>query len=186
MGEVDIQPVRLETERLVLDLPMRADFEPMVAMWADPHTTRYVGGPRSRNDVWMRLLGLRGGWALLGYGYWTVREKAGGRFVGTMGFADLEPPHPCAPEAGWVFAGWAHGRGYAREALTAALAWFDTTLPGAACHCLIDADNAASRRLAEGHGFAQAGVVRFKAAPTLLLTRQAAAHTPSKSGLSTT
>jgi RimJ/RimL family protein N-acetyltransferase len=167
--------MRIETERLVLDLPGLADFEDFAEMWGDPQTTRFVGGPSGRNDAWTRLLRLCGLWPLLGYGYWAVHEKSGGRFVGVLGFADfqreLEPAHPCAPEAGWVFAGWSHGRGYAREALTAALAWFDASAAAGVCHCLIDPENAASLRLAAAFGFGDATEVAFKDAVTLLLTR---------------
>jgi RimJ/RimL family protein N-acetyltransferase len=168
--------MRIETERVVLDLPALADFEAMAEMWADPQVTRHVGGPRSRNDSWMRLLRHRGLWSLLGYGYWTVREKAGGRFIGNLGFADfhreIAPPAACAPEAGWVFAGWAHGRGFARESLAAALAWFDASAAAGPCHCLIDPGNAASLRLASAFGFSAARHVTFKDEATLLLTRQ--------------
>ena len=170
--------MRIETERLALDLPGRADFEPFAEMWADPETTRFVGGPQGRADAWARLLRLGGLWPLLGYGYWIVREKAGGRFAGTLGFADfhrdLQPPHPCAPEGGWVFARWAHGRGYAREALTAAFAWFDARPAAEICHCLIDPANAASLRLAASFGFSDPRAVIFKQTETLLLTRQPA------------
>lgn len=172
--------MRIETERLVLDLPGLADFEDFAEMWGDPQTTRHVGGPCHRNDIWLRLLRLAGLWPLLGYGYWAVHEKSGGRFVGNLGFADfhreLEPPHPCAPEAGWVFARWAHGRGYAREALTAAFAWFDASAAAGPCHCLIDPENAPSLRLAAAFGFSDARAVIFKDATTLLLTRQSPAR----------
>jgi RimJ/RimL family protein N-acetyltransferase len=184
MNETVFGPVRIETERLVLDGPALEDFEPLVAMWADPETTRHVGGPRSQDDSWLRLLRQRGLWHLLGYGYWTVREKETGRFAGNLGFADyhrdLEPAFDCAPEAGWVFAGWARGRGYAREALGVALAWFDGRF-GGECHCLIDPENDASLRLAALHGFAAPRSVQFKQAPTLLLTRQRPSVAPNMS-----
>ena len=184
MNETLCGPVRIETERLVLDGTSLEDFGPLAAMWADPETTRHVGGPRSETDCWMSLLRYRGLWPLLGYGYWAVREKASGRFAGDLGFADfrrdLEPPLDCAPEAGWVFAGWARGRGYAREALEAALAWFDGRF-GGECHCLIDPQNAASLRLAALHGFASQRSVQFKQAPTLLLTRQRPSVAPNMS-----
>jgi RimJ/RimL family protein N-acetyltransferase len=167
--------MRIETERLVLDVPIAADFEDTAEMWADPQITAFVGGPRSRNESWMHLLSQRGLWPFLGYGYWTVREKAGGRFAGTLGFSDfhreLDPPQVCAPEAGWVFAGWAHGGGYAREALTAALAWFDASAAAGPCHCLVDPENLASLRLAAAFGFSGAREIGFKGTRTLLLTR---------------
>jgi RimJ/RimL family protein N-acetyltransferase len=175
MNEAVNGPVRIETARLVLDGHTLEDFAPLAAMWADAETTRHVGGPRCGNDSWMRLLRYRGGWPLCGYGYWAVRETESGRYVGDLGFADfrraLEPDFDCAPEAGWVFAGWAHGRGYASEALAAALAWLDVNLAGGVCHCLIDPSNTVSLRLAGRHGFGNPRTIRFKNTPALLLTR---------------
>jgi RimJ/RimL family protein N-acetyltransferase len=179
MSETPGQPVQLVTERLVLTGHEAADFAPLAAMWSDPETMRHVGGPRSETDSWARLLRYRGLWPVLGYGFWAVREKASGRFAGDLGFADfhrvLAPPHDCVPEAGWVFAGWARGRGYAHEALAAALGWLDGTRLHATCHCLIDAQNAPSLRLAGRQGFSHPRSVVFKDTPTLLLTR----HCPS-------
>jgi len=149
--------LRIETERLVLDLHSRDDFPDMADMWADPDTVRFIGGRvGTRQDAWMRLLRYRGLWPLLGYGYWAVRDKASGRFAGELGFADfgrdLTPNISGIPEAGWVLASWARGRGFAFEALTAALAWLD----GAGFKrsvCIIDPENKPSLRLAEKLGY---------------------------------
>jgi RimJ/RimL family protein N-acetyltransferase len=63
---------------------------------------------------------------LLGFGYWVIEDKATGRFVGEVGFADykrdMESPVKEAPEIGWVLAADAHGSGYATEAARAAIA----------------------------------------------------------------
>ena len=70
-----------------------------------------------------RLLRYAGHWWLLGFGYWVLQEKATGAFVGELGFAqwkrELEPAIQ-VPEAGWVLATAAHGKGYATEALKTA------------------------------------------------------------------
>src|SRR5580658_7267303 len=101
------QPVRIETERLILDAHTVVYFEPLAAMWADPEVVWHISGrPSSEQDSWMRLLRYRGLWPLLGYGFWAVREKSSGRFVGDIGFADfhrqIEPPITGVPGAGWV------------------------------------------------------------------------------------
>jgi RimJ/RimL family protein N-acetyltransferase len=53
-----------------------------------------------------RLLRYVGHWAVLGFGYWVVEEKASGEFVGETGFADyrreMKPSLDGAPEIGWV------------------------------------------------------------------------------------
>jgi len=171
-----MQPVRIETERLVLDAHTRDDFESMLAMRSDAEVIRYVGGvPATAEACWMRLLRYRGLWPLLGYGYWAVREKGSGRYAGEIGFADfhrpVEPSIVGVPEAGWVLASWAHGQGFASEGLAAALAWLDGATEHRRSVCLIDPANAASIRVAEKAGFGRAQTVRFRDSDTLLLER---------------
>ena len=145
-------------------------------MWADESVVRHVGGRAStRQESWFRLLRYRGLWPVLGYGYWAVRERQSGRFVGDVGFADFkrgsEPSIDGHVEAGWVLAGWTHGRGYATEALAAALGWLDSATPHRSVVCLIDAGNFASLRVAEKCGFARTGLARVDASESVLLGR---------------
>jgi len=168
--------MRIETERLVLDLHSRDDFADMADMWADPDPVRFIGGrPGTRQDSWMRLLRYRGLWPLLGFGYWAVREKQSGRFAGELGFADfgrdMTPSIAGIPEAGWVLAPWARGRGFAIEALTAALAWLDGTEHKRSV-CIIDAANAPSLRLAEKLGYGDPIVAELNG-PVTVFSRMA-------------
>lgn len=170
------RPPRIDTARLILDGHHAEDLEPLAAMWADPAIVAGLGGrPSSRQESWMRLLRYRGLWPVLGYGYWAIREQGTGRFVGDIGFADfhreLQPSIDGVPEAGWVLAAWAHGRGYATEALDAALRWLDARLDIERCVCLIDPANTASIRLAGRHGFAAGSLILFRDTTTLVLSR---------------
>ena len=118
----------METERLVLRAHRVEDFPRCAALWSDPVVIRYIGGiPLTPEDVWKRLLQYAGHWLLLGFGYWVVEEKVTGNFLGEVGFADLkraiEPPLGNSPEAGWVFASSAHGKGFATEAVQAIHIW---------------------------------------------------------------
>ena len=185
----------LDTARLTLRGHTVADFDSCAAMWADPAVTRHAGGrPLSGEEVWARVLRYAGLWPLLGFGYWVVRERTSGRFVGEVGLADfrreLTPPLVAAPEAGWALAAWAHGRGLATEAVGAALAWGDAHLPepghadrpGGARRtvCLIAPENAASIRVAEKCGFREAARATYKGEDTLVFERFApgGAHAP--------
>lgn len=147
----------LTTARLVLRPHVLADFDELAAMWADPEVVRFIGGvPSTRGESWARLLRYIGHWAALGHGFWAIFDHEG-RFVGELGFADFHrdvtPPFDI-PEAGWVLARWAHGQGFAREALDAALAWADAHLQTDLA-CVIEPDNARSLRLAAACGFVE-------------------------------
>ena len=63
-----------------------------------------------------------------------------------MGFGDT-------PEMGWVLSPTVHGKGYASEAIAAALAWADANLPGGRTVCMINPQNAPSLRAAGKAGF---------------------------------
>jgi RimJ/RimL family protein N-acetyltransferase len=151
----------LTTARLTLAPHAPADLDELLAMWAEPVVHRHIAGRAfTREEVWQRLLRYIGHWHALGWGNWAIRETASGRWVGDAGFMDarraIEPPLPPIPEVGWVLAGWAHGQGFAREALAAILAWGDARRLGPSC-CIIDPANAASIRLAGRVGYRPAG-----------------------------
>ncbi|HEV3049654.1 MAG TPA: GNAT family N-acetyltransferase [Longimicrobium sp.] len=165
----------LDTERLTLRAHTPADFDECAEMWGDPRVTEFIGGrPSTAEEAWTRVLRYAGMWALLGFGYWVVRERDTGRFVGEVGFADFRrevTPPLDAPEAGWVLAPWAHGRGYATEAVRAALAWGDAHLAAPRTVCMIAPENAASIRVAQKLGFHEFARTRFKGDDTLLFQR---------------
>lgn len=170
----------LETERLTLRGHTLADFDESMAMWSDPLVVRYISGrPFTDEETWARLLRYAGLWALLGMGYWVVRERASGRFVGEVGFADfhrdITPSFAGAPEVGWAIASWAHGRGLATEALRAILGWADATLAGdrgpRRIVCLIDPANTASLRVAARSGFREYARAHYRDHETLLFER---------------
>ncbi len=145
-------------------------------MWGDPDVVRHIGGvTQPRDRVWLKLLGYIGHWHALGYGYWVARERGTERFVGEVGLADfrrdLAPSFDGAPEAGWALASWAHGRGFATEAMRAVLAWGDEHLGVARTVCLIDAGHAASVRVAEKLGFRPWAETTMQGAPVRLFER---------------
>jgi len=171
----------LETERLILRGFTAADFDAFAAIWGDRAVVRHITGtPLSASDSWSRLLRLAGGWALLGFGYWAVVDRATDRLAGMAGFADFKREIDIdidgLPEAGWVFAPQFHGRGYATEAMRAACAWADGALAADRSCCLIDPDNAASINVANKLGFGDARRAAFGAGETLVLFREAPAR----------
>jgi len=170
----------LETERLRLRAHRPEDFSHCVALWADPVVTRYIGGkPLTREEVWAHMLRYAGHWKWLGYGYWLLEEKASGKFVGEVGFADqqreIEPALDAMPEIGWVLSPGSHGKGYATEAVRAAQAWGDRKFGASKTVCLIHPDNLASIRVAEKCGYQEFCRTGYKGKPTILYSRMAPA-----------
>ena len=168
----------LETDRLTMRPHVLEDYDDSFAMWSNPEVIRFIGGqPFTREEVWARLLRYVGHWTLLGFGYWVVREKASGRFVGEVGFANfrrqIEPPLDDMPEVGWALVPAFHGRGYATEAVSAALRWAGTQWPGADTACIIAPENTPSLRVAQKCGYVEWTRGSYKGKPTIHLRRAA-------------
>ena len=167
----------IETERLTLRSHRLDDFPDCAAMWMDPEVTRFIGGkPSTQEEVWARLLRYAGHWSLLGYGYWALEEKATGRFIGELGFADvrrsIEPSLREIPELGWALASHAHGKGYATEAVRAAITWSEEHFGAVRTACILHPDNAPSIRVAEKCGYREFQRTTYKGAPTIMFVRE--------------
>lgn len=151
----------VETERLILRGHAVDDFPAFAAMRADPVVMSYLGKGDllDEEESWMRFQSMAGHWQFKRYGTWAIEERANGALIGSVGFADKKRPasHPAsgAPEMGWSLASSAHGKGFASEALRAALGWGREFFGSARIVCVISDDNEASIRLAERHGFRQ-------------------------------
>ena len=166
----------IETERLILSPPMLADFEAGHALFGDERVTTYLGGPMGREDMWKNLLRNIGHWSAFGYGIFTVREKQGGRLVGQAGLAHFErgfgeafDPHP---EAAWIIAADAQGKGYATEAVQAAHGWLAAQRGAERTVCLIHPDNQPSQGVAAKLGYQRFGEVRHRDAPGVMFARE--------------
>ncbi|EKF19208.1 GNAT family N-acetyltransferase [Nitratireductor pacificus] len=161
----------LETERLVLRAHRIEDLDAFAEMWTHPEVARFTSGqPLSREDAWRRLVGHRGMWSLMGFGYFAIEEKASGAFVGSAGVQEcrraITPSLEGTMEAGWILAPQAHGKGYAREAMEAVLAWCGEAHPGRAVTCIINEENTPSQKLATRLGFRERAQTHYKDRPT--------------------
>jgi len=149
----------LSTARLTLRAHTVADFPAYGAMRADPAVMRHMGDGTtlSEEESWASFLKLPGSWQFLGFGGWAVEEKQSGRFVGDVGFSDRKrdrgPELASVPEVGWSFVTAASGKGYATEAVRAALDWGRAHFGPLRVIALTTADNLASIRVAEKCGF---------------------------------
>ena len=184
----------IETERLRLRAHRPEDFEVAARIWGDEKVVRFIGGkPSTRQASWRRLLNYAGHWQFMGFGYWAVEEKSSGQYVGDIGFADFKRDFEGAekfdlkgvPEMGWVLSPSVHGKGYATEAVSAALAWADANFSKLSVFknfprnadgkirtfCLIDPANAGSFRVAEKAGFKQIGHLVYMGGQVALFER---------------
>jgi len=161
-----LKEARLDTERLHLRPHTIEDFDTLHALTAAPETRAFLSGPPSREDSYKRLLTTIASWHLFGYGTFAVIERSGGGYVGNCGLfrleRDLDPPFGGEPEAGWIIAHDRWGRGYAGEAMTAALEWFDASLAHRRTVCMISPGNEASERLAARLGYKAIGLSRYR------------------------
>lgn len=144
----------LETPRLILRPPVEADLAGFVAMCAEEETMRFIGGVSAPQGAWRQMATIAGSWAIQGFGFFSVIEKASGRWLGRLG-----PWRPGGKTGGWPGdeVGWglmraAQGKGYAYEGAAASIDWaFDALGWDEVVHC-IDPANTASIALAERLG----------------------------------
>lgn len=147
--------IRLETERLILRLPRREDFDAYAELQADGEAARYIGGQLSRAPAWRKFLQMPGAWMIQGYGMFAVVEKASGRWIGQTG--PWQPEGWPGTEVGWSFLRSAWGNGYAREAAIAAIDWTFANLGWTEVIHSIHPDNHPSQALAARLGSRKRG-----------------------------
>jgi RimJ/RimL family protein N-acetyltransferase len=166
----------IETERLRLRGYEADDLGAAFEMWSDPEVTRFITGkPLGRDEVWAKILRAVGHWSLMGFGFWVIEEKESRRLLGETGFINarrtMTPSFGDRPEIGWGLARWAWGKGYAREAVAAVIAWGDRKFIGAETVCLIHRENVRSLRLADAFGYREFARTTLRDDPAVLLRR---------------
>jgi len=147
------------TDRLTLRAFTPADREAYAALRADPDVVRYLPGgealvPFAAEIADSRIKSFRDGWAR-GYGVWAVEETATGAFVGQAGLASLE--RSSEVEVLYALGRSFWGRGYAREAATAALRFGFETVGLDRIVAFVVPENTASARVLEAVGLRSIG-----------------------------
>lgn len=176
MAEGLVSAPTLTTQRLVLRAHTRSDYERLHAIWSDKQVTQFIGRrPSGAQDSWFRLMRYLGHWPMMGYGYFACCERDSGAYIGDMGIANhmrgLHPDFDYAPEAGWVLAPEAFGKGYATEAMTTVLAWFEATHGKARSVCMIESAHAGSLNVAAKLGYQPFANIMIGDDPMTLLER---------------
>ena len=140
----------LETERLILRCPQQDDLDGFAEMMADPDCARFLGGVKSRAEVWRSLAGLAGSWVIKGFGMFSVVEKGTGRWVGRIG--PWQPEGWPGTEVAWGMNRWSWGKGYATEAAEASIDYAFKTLGWDEVIHTIDPGNTPSQAVARRVG----------------------------------
>jgi RimJ/RimL family protein N-acetyltransferase len=165
----------IETARLILRQNRLSDLDDRCAFTADPDFMRFVGGVYDRQENFSRILRYLGHWVAFGFGFFAVEEKATGRHIGNVGMARFErglgADFDDVPEAGWLIAQSAEGKGYATEGMRAAMDWYARRFGRGRMVCMVDSGNAASLRVARKLGFHPYREAVSRGAPVILHER---------------
>ncbi|SDP06435.1 GNAT family N-acetyltransferase [Phyllobacterium sp. OV277] len=116
--------MRPETPRLRLRQWRAEDRAPFFALNSEPEVYRYLM-PLTREGSDAMLDRIDAQFAENGWGFWALEERASGTLIGMCGLADIpwQASFTPAVEIGWRLSTPWHGKGLAREAAEAALAY---------------------------------------------------------------
>lgn len=164
----------LTTPRLELWQPRVGDQHDLFDLTFSEETRRFLGQfVPTAMDAFNRLHRNAGSWALHGYGTFMVRLKSQDRIIANCGLfrshRGFGQGLDDAVEAGWIVHEDHWGQGIAREAMEAALAWFDQNHGRQRVACMIEAGNTASEVLAGKLGFVRYDAHQVPDGPLLVL-----------------
>ena len=141
------------TARLLLERMRPRDLDDLCRMHRDPAVMATLGGVRSDDTTAEFVRGAVSHWEQHGFGFWTVRDCATGRFAGRGGLLHTPAGGGDDVEVAYGFLPEFWGRGLATELAGESLrVAFDVLrLPDLVCFAL--ETNRASRRVMEKVGF---------------------------------
>lgn len=151
----------LETQRLLLRPPLQEDLDGWAGLMADEESSKFIGGPLARSAAWRAMATVAGSWSLLGFGMFSVIEKASGNWIGRLG--PWQPEGWPGTEVGWALTRSAWGKGYAVEGAARTIDWAFEQLSWKEVIHSIDQDNAGSIAVAKRLGATKRGRTRLPA-----------------------
>jgi ribosomal-protein-alanine N-acetyltransferase len=101
----------LETEHLVFRPLTLDDLDSLTILYADPEVMRFLGGPRSRDEVQRVLNRYIREYQIYGHSFFATILKSDGRFIGQCGLLHQEVEEQQEIELGYVLSRpyWQHG-----------------------------------------------------------------------------
>jgi RimJ/RimL family protein N-acetyltransferase len=146
----------VQTGRLLLQPVWGGDLADLQALKADPRVFAVMlGGVRSPAQTAEELAADIEFWGRHGFGMWSVRERANGRFTGIVGI--LERPDGRGMALRFALRAQEQGHGYAAEAAAAALRFGHERAHLPSIVAVAREDNFASRTVLGGIGMRQCG-----------------------------
>src|SRR2546422_10937925 len=80
----------VETEHLLFRPLMLSDLDDLAALYADPEVMRFLGGPRSKDEVQLILNRYIREYELYGHSFFATIQKSDQRFIGQCGLLKQE------------------------------------------------------------------------------------------------
>jgi ribosomal-protein-alanine N-acetyltransferase len=138
----------LKTNRLLLRPIQPSDLPSLIKLWSNPDVTRFMGGPRQKDELQKGFTEDIKNPTQGDYDLWPVLEKASGQLVGHCGLLDKEVDRVIEIELVYVFDHHAWGKGFASEIASALKNYAFQKLRLNRLIALIEPENAASERVA--------------------------------------
>jgi RimJ/RimL family protein N-acetyltransferase len=162
---------QVETGQLLLRPPVAEDEAGYLELFRKPEVEARLRppplAPFTSSELTQMLSDDVDHWQRSGFGPWALLETAGGAFVGRVGLRWTAVAGAAAVELAWTVDPDRQGRGFATEAAAAALE-LGRSEQIEEVVALVEAGNAASRRVAEKIGMGQEGEVEHAGLPHLV------------------
>jgi [ribosomal protein S5]-alanine N-acetyltransferase len=142
----------VETEHLLLRPLMFSDLDDLAALYADPEVMRFLGGPRSKEEVRHVLNRYIREYEIYGHSFFATIQKSDRRFIGQCGLLSQEVEGQPEVELGYVLAPQYWQRGLALEGVQALKDYGLQQLGFLRIISLIPPENVASIHIAEKVG----------------------------------
>jgi RimJ/RimL family protein N-acetyltransferase len=158
----------LRTERLVLR-PLRwSDVDALAAIYADPRTMRFLGGPRTRENTRTGLEWMIDAHRDQGFGLWAATLREDATLIGRCGILIQDVEGARENEIAYLLGSEWWGHGYATEAATAIRDHARSQLGFERLISLIAPENTASQAVARRIGMQHERDLTFEGRPTSL------------------
>lgn len=142
----------LETEHLLFRPLTNFDLDDLATLYTDADVMRYLGGPRSRDEVQRVLSRYISEYEMYGHSFFATIQKSNQRFIGQCGLLNQEVEGQAEIELGYVLARQYWERGLALEGIQALKDYGLKNLGLSRVISLIPPDNQAAVQIAEKIG----------------------------------